>query len=400
MPEYIETHFERSDDAWHPETNPDGYIALCIAENKLMFDVLGPKMARCRRLDPESMGYDSMIGSSDFRSAVAAFLSRTFIGGDVDAEHLAVLNGVGSVLELLFYVLCDPGDGVLVPTPSYTGFWPDLETRDQVRIVPVDTTSDEGFRFSVAQLDEAVARADRPVKAMLFTNPNNPLGQIHDDDEVRTIISWARSRCIHLVLDEIYALSTFGDRRFRSGASLVEELGDLLHVVWGFSKDFSMSGFRSAVLYSENADVLKAIDGLAYWASTSRDTQSMLRQLLSDEAWIDEFLAENRRRLRASYDAVTTTLDAYGVVHLPAEAGLFFLVDVRPMMRDLSWESEDEVWRTLVDDHGVNLTPGIECHNAEPGFLRLVFSAVSIDAAVEGAHRIGRFAAARRRRVG
>ena len=232
VPAYIDTHFERSDDAWHPERNPDGYIGLCIAENKLMFDVLGPKMARCRELDAESMGYDSMIGSSDFRQTLAVFLSRTFIGRQVDPEHLAVLNGVGSVLELLFYALCDPDDGVLVPTPSYTGFWPDLETRDQVRIVPVHTTSDNGFRFSIAELDEAVDNAGRPVKAMLFTNPNNPLGQIHDDDEVRAIISWAGARGIHLVLDEIYALSTFGDRLFCSGASLVEDLGDLLHVVW------------------------------------------------------------------------------------------------------------------------------------------------------------------------
>jgi 1-aminocyclopropane-1-carboxylate synthase len=88
------------------------------------------------------------------------------------------------------------------------------------------------------------------------------------------------------------------------------------------------------------------------------------------------------------------------VAHLPAEAGLFFLIDVRPMMRDLSWESEDEVWRTLVDEHGVNLTPGIECHNAEPGFMRLVFSGVSMEAAMEGARRLGRFASDRRRQPG
>ncbi|MCP3990414.1 MAG: aminotransferase class I/II-fold pyridoxal phosphate-dependent enzyme [Actinomycetia bacterium] len=400
VPEYIDTHFERSEDAWHPERNPDGYIAFCIAENKLMFDVLGPKIAQSRELDSESLGYDSMVGSSDFRQAIAAFLSRTFIGREIDAEHLAVLNGVGSVLELLFYVICDPGDGVLVPTPSYTGFWADIETRDQVQIIPVHTTSESGFRFTLAQLDETVANADRPVRAMLFTNPNNPLGQIHDDDEVREIISWAMDKGIHLVLDEIYGLSTFGDQLFRSGAGLVEEMGDLLHIVWGFSKDFSMSGLRSGVLYSENTDLLSAINGLAYWASTSRDTQSMLRQLLSDEAWVDGFLEENRRRLRASYLAVTEVLDAYGVVHVPADSGLFFVVDARPMMHDLTWESEDEVWRTLLDEHGVNITPGIECHNAEPGFMRLVFSGVSIDAAVEGAHRLGRFASDRMGQLG
>ena len=395
VPEYITTNFEYADDAWDATTNPDGYITFCVAENKLMFDVLGPQIQASRSLSPDSLGYDSMVGSQDFREVLASFLSRTFVGRPIDPAHLAVLNGVGSVLELLFYVICDPGDGVLVPTPSYTGFWADLETRDEVNIIPVHTSSAGGFRLTIDQLDDAVDSAEVPVKALLFTNPNNPLGQIHSDEEVLEINAWAKRRGIHLVLDEIYALSTYGDELFHSGASIVDEMHDLLHIVWGFSKDFAMSGFRSAVLFSENEQLMEAVDGLAYWASTSRDTQSMLRQLLSNDAWVDEYLAENRRRLKDSYSAVTAVLDSYDVPHLRADSGLFFVVDARPMMRESTWEAEDEVWRTLVTEHKLNITPGVECHNGEPGFMRLVFSCVSPDAAVEGAHRLGRFASDR-----
>jgi len=391
MVEYIKRHFELAEDSWSP-TNPEGYVAMCIAENKLVWDLLEPRMAECRDLEHYSIGYNSMIGSVEFRKELAGFLSRSFLGRDVVAESLAVVNGAGSVLELIFYVLCNPGEGVLVPTPSYTGFWSDLETRDELTIIPVHTSSEDDFRLTTGHLDAALAAADRPVNALLYTNPNNPLGRVHPADEVAAVLAWAEARAIHVVLDEIYALSVFGESSFTSGAELRPDMTDLLHIVWAFSKDFGMSGLRSGVLFTENRDVMQAVDALAYWAAVSGDTQSLLAQLLADQDWVDGYIVENQRRLGEAYRRVTAVLDEYGVRYLPAEAGFFFLVDVRPMMDEMSWEGEDRLWRRLVDELNINLTPGSACHNGEPGFMRLVFSSTPTDAVVAGARRLGEFA--------
>lgn len=393
--DYIMRHHELVEDSWDPVTNPDGYIGMCIAENKLVWDLLEPRIADCRDLEHPSIGYDAMIGSLRFRRELADFMARTFLGRKVDAENVAVVNGAGSALELLFYILCDPGDGVLVPTPSYTGFWADIETRAELQIVPVHTSSDTGFELTTDRLDEALGRADRPIKALLYTNPNNPLGRVYPPDQVEEILGWAETNSLHVVLDEIYALSVFGDTPFVSGAQLRPDLGDWLHIVWAFSKDFGMSGLRSGVLLSENEAVLGAVQGLAYWAAVSGDTQSMLAQLIEDEQWVDGFLEENRRRLGDAYTQVTAVLDEYGIRYLPADSGFFFLVDVRPMLDEVTWEAEHELWETLLQELNVNITPGSACHNGEPGFMRLVFSATPVDALVEGAHRLGRFALAR-----
>ncbi len=392
LPEYIHAHLDRKDDQWCPETNRDGLISLCVAENKLVWDLLEPRFAECRRLEAYSIGYDKMAGAMPFREVLADFMSRTFIGRKVRPDNLAVFNGAGSVLELLFYVLCDPGDGVLVPTPSYTGFWADLETRDEVEIIPVHCSSEDGFALTTDLLDDALAQADRPVKALLYTNPNNPLGCVYSAEEVDEILSWAEANEIHVVLDEIYALSVFGDVEFTSGAELRPDMGDWLHIVWAFSKDFGLSGLRSGVLFSENERVLRAVDALAMWASTSGDTQSLLRQLLADEDWVDGYLAENKRRLGEAYRRVTEVLDSYDIEYVPADSGFFFLVDVRPLMDEISWEGEYRLWRHLLDELNVNLTPGAACHNGEPGFMRLVFTSVPTDTAVEGVHRLGRYA--------
>lgn len=392
LPEYIAAHFERAESAWDAGTNPDGYVAMCVAENKLVWDLLEPRFTDCRELEPYSIGYNAMTGALPFREVLADFMGRTFLGREVRAENLAVFNGAGSVLELLFYALCDPGDGVLVPTPSYTGFWADLETRDEVKIIPVHCSSEDGFALTRGHLDEALANADRPVKALLYTNPNNPLGCVYSAEEVEEVLSWAEENEIHVVLDEIYALSVFGDVEFTSGAQLRPDMGEWLHIVWAFSKDFGLSGLRSGVLFSENERVLQAVDALAMWASTSGDTQSLLRQLLKDEAWVDHYLAENKKRLGSAYRQVTEVLDSYGISYIPADAGFFFLVDVRPLMDEITWEAEDRLWRHLLDELNINLTPGDACHNGEPGFMRLVFTSVPTEAAVEGVHRLGRYA--------
>jgi aspartate/methionine/tyrosine aminotransferase len=399
LPRYIREHFERVDDRWDPAANPGGYISMCIAENKLVWDLLAPKMAECREVPQRVVEYDSMIGSISFREHIARFLERNFVTRTVDPAQLAVLGGLGSVLEMLFYVLGDPGDGVLVPTPSYAGFWADLETRNDLSIVPVHTIAAEDFRLTIDHLDAALAGADRPVKALLYTSPSNPLGTVYSPSEIERVLAWAEDQGLHLVVDEMFALSTYGDVPFVSATSLRPSLGERMHLVWAFSKDFAVSGLRCGVLYSENEALLEAVDGLAYWACVSGDTQYLLGEMISDDAWVNRFVAENRRRLGAAYGRVTTALDAEDIPFVPAAAGFFFLIDVRPFLDEVTWEAEGELWGRLLDVGNVNLTPGAECRVGEPGFMRLCFASQETDAVVAGVERMGRLLGARRSRV-
>jgi aspartate/methionine/tyrosine aminotransferase len=389
FPEYLHEHFERVGQPWDPVSNPGGYISMCIAENKLTWDLLEPKMAECRDITQRAVGYDAMIGSMQFREELARFIGRTFLGRAIAPEQLAVLSGAGSVLELLFYTICDPGVGVLIPTPSYAGFWADLETRDQLAIVPVHCTSDEGFRLTRERLDATVAGAERPVRALLFTTPNNPLGWVYGPDEVEDILHWAEEQGIHVVFDEIYALSVYGDSPFVSAAALRPSLGEMAHVVWAFSKDFGMSGLRCGVLLTENEAVLNAVDGLAYWACCSGDTQQLLQKMIADDTWVDAYIAENQRRLGDAYTRVTAALDAINVPYFAAEAGFFLMCDMRRFMTEVSWAAEDALWRSLLETANVTLTPGAACHISEPGFMRLCFASERTDAVVAGIERFG-----------
>lgn len=389
-PEYLRAHFERNQLPFDAAARPDGYIPLCVAENALVFDLLRAKMDECREVTAPWLGYQSMTGAPRFKEQLARFMSRKILGREVRPEHVAALAGAGSVLEIVFHALADAGDAVLVPTPSYAGFWLDLETRDELSIVPVHTSSREGFRLTPEKLEGAMAASNRPVRALLFTSPNNPLGTVYAPGELDEILRFAERAGIHVVFDEIYALSVFGPTPFRSVASLRPSLGPNVHIVWAFSKDFAASGLRCGTLVTENQDLLVAVDALAYWACVSGDTQFLLGEMISDDPWVDRYASIMPQRLGEAYRAVTEHLQAAGIPCVPSEAGFFFLVDLRAHLEAPTWAAEDALWRRLLEQANVNLTPGSACRIGEPGFMRLCFASVPPSTAAVGVDRLAR----------
>ncbi|MBD3857708.1 MAG: aminotransferase class I/II-fold pyridoxal phosphate-dependent enzyme, partial [Acidobacteria bacterium] len=205
--EYLQRHSEGLSDVFDPVVNPNGYIGLCEAENRLVAEMVADRLDRVPRVPSVALGYDAMTGSVRFREQLGRFMGRTLLGREFGRQQISVLAGAGCVLELLFYALGDPGDGVLVPTPSYAGFWLDLELRNGLTIVPVHRSSDDDFRLTPEMLDRAVAGAGRPIKALLFTSPDNPLGTVASPEEISRVLAWADGRDLHVIFDEIYALS-------------------------------------------------------------------------------------------------------------------------------------------------------------------------------------------------
>jgi len=140
--------------------------------------------------------------------------------------------------------------------------------------------------ISIDALEEAYNRTNQsghPVKALLLTNPSNPLGQSYSLAQLEAAAAWAEEKGIHLICDEIYALSGFGEDEvfaaaeesgtdtcasiapaFCSMATLRARrglgLGDHVHCLWSFSKDFGASGIRVGALYTHNKQLLQAMD--------------------------------------------------------------------------------------------------------------------------------------------
>eukprot|EP00667_Euglena_gracilis_P009153 EG_transcript_9291 len=378
---------------WSP-TNPDGNIVVATAENCLTLDLVKERLSRPVPPTETVLRYTSCRGTDRLRQAVVGLFTRTFLTGlSINPDCLTVQAGCGTLLDELFFVLCDAGDAVLIPAPYYPSFDNDLTVRNGVRPVAFPMVVGDGAAALRASLDQGLADAPGRVRCLLLTNPHNPLGTIYEATDLSTILEWAQQKGLHVVVDEIYALSCFdadaeaGRPPFVSVLSAVAAAGAALqpwaahhvHQLWGTSKDFCASGLRIGCLYSCNPAVLRALDNIGYFAIPSGPVQLQVADMLEDEEWIRMYVAENHRRLRAAYRGLTDALEQYGIPFTRSYAAMFCWIDLGPFLPAPTFEAERALWQRLLAA-GVLLSPGAACHSPQPGHFRCCFAWVPAEA--------------------
>jgi aspartate/methionine/tyrosine aminotransferase len=374
------------EDPYDANTNPGGYVNLGTAENHLLFDAIAPFLREAAVIVEADAHYNELYGISFLREAVADFL-QIRAKRPLSPEHIVIASGASAVLELLAFTLCDPGDAILIPTPYYPGFDYDLGLRSGAELVEVPLDSPD-FRLDEARVEAAFADATSRgtrVRAVLLTSPHNPLGQVYDEALVHRVVDFATRKEIHVILDEIYAESLLPGVEHFSGLRIKNPL---IHVVYGFAKDFGLSGYKVGILHSESAQVVAATQELSYFHTVSTVTQRMLAGLLRDPQ-LPELLRYARSRLNDSYGRVIEKLSQHGIPYLPGNGGIVIWIDLRAFLRSSSFEDEQRLWQELLDQERVSISPGQAFHCKEPGWFRLCFTApiAHLDAGLE---RLGR----------
>lgn len=404
-------------DPYHPTGNPDGVIQMGLAENQLCFDLIeewvvnNPKASICTA---EGAGdfkdtaiFQDYHGLPEFREGVANFMAK--VRGDrvrFDPDRIVMSGGATGAHEMLVFCLADPGDAFLVPTPYYPGFDRDLRWRTGVQLVPVPCESSNHFKITGDALEAAFRRAKDAnirVKGLLITNPSNPLGTILDKSTMRDILSFITRNNIHLVLDEIYAATVFSQPRFTSIAEIVEqERGsnsintDLIHIVYSLSKDLGFPGFRVGIVYSYNDAVTSCARKMSSFGLVSTQTQHLLAAMLSDNDFVGKFVAESGKRLAKRHEDFTKGLAQVGIGSLESNAGLFFWMDLRRLLKEPTPEAELALWKVIVHEVKLNVSPGVSFHCSEPGWFRVCFANMDDDTMRVALRRIRSFVAKRK----
>ena len=392
-PAIATAHFTAEADPYDPRRNPRGYVNLGTAENRLVWDLLEPLLRAARPVAAAVTRYAPLFGAYDLREAVAAFLTRTR-RAVVEPDDVLVVAGATAALDIIAAVLCDPGEVIAVPAPYYGAFDTDLAGRSHAVLIPVGPNDGDGPTPGAAAIEAAVIRAraeGSTVRALALTSPHNPLGLVHHRAELEEVAATCARLDLDLIADEIYANSVFAGPPFVSTLSLSAEVIDprRVHMVWGFAKDFGLPGFKTGVLHTHDSAVRAAARELAYFAPVSTDTQWFLRELLTDNAWVDGFLAANRSRLAASYALAADLLARAGIPFLPAVAGFSIWTDLRPWLGEETFAAEQTIWQHLFEDGRVSMLPGQVFHSQSPGWFRLCHT-TDPDTVTEGVARLSR----------
>uniref|UniRef100_A0A5B7ATA4 1-aminocyclopropane-1-carboxylate synthase n=1 Tax=Davidia involucrata TaxID=16924 RepID=A0A5B7ATA4_DAVIN len=382
------------EDPFHPTQNPDGVIQMGLAENQLSFDLIeewikkNPRASICTNEGVNKFKdiaiFQDYHGLREFRNAIAKFMGRVR-GGRVtyDPDRIVMSGGATGANELIMFCLADPGDAFLVPSPYYPAFARDLRWRTGVQLLPVVCESSNNFQITKEALEEAYEKAREAnirVKGLIIANPSNPLGTTLDRETLRSLVSFINEKNIHLVCDEIYAATVFSTPDFISISEIIEDYGpeycnrDLIHIVYSLSKDMGLPGFRVGIVYSYNDAVVSCGRKMSSFGLVSTQTQHLLATMLSDEEFVGRFLEESSKRLAKRHSVFTKGLEQVGITCLKSNAGLFVWMDLRPLLKEATLEAEMVLWRVIIKDVKLNVSPGSSFQCTEPGWFRVCFA--------------------------
>ena len=382
---------------WNSETNPDGIVSLGVAENSLMHNELSKHIHKnFALLNPAFTYGDSTTGTKRLKLSVSRFLTKHLQPvKPILPVHVSLTNGCSAAIEHLSWALADPDDGFLLGRPYYGTFVSDLTCRFGAKLLPVpfngkDPLSEDAVHQYEQVLHDSHARGQK-VAGLIVCHPHNPLGRCYPRSVLIDLMKLCQKYHIHFISDEIYALSVWRDTSdtnlplvpFESVLSIAQE-GIIdparVHVLWGMSKDFGVNGIRVGALISQSNPSLHAsLVAVGLYSSVSSVSEHIAANILEDDAWVEPYIHENRRRLASQYQRVVAWANRHGITYASGVHAAFFLwVDLGTayQARHAVADSEDIeglVLKALLKQK-VFLAPGNDFGSEKPGWFRIVFS--------------------------
>ncbi len=308
--------------------------------------------------DPAGLVYrPDPRGLRSARVAVASEYRRH--GAEVDPDRIILTASTSEAYAFLFKLLCEPGQAVLTPTPSYPLF-EHLAAVEGVRVRPYRLDPEAGWRLEVADL----AGAGSDVQAAVVVHPNNPTGSwVHPADgqrlaELCAECSWA------LVVDEVFLDYPLAGA---PATSFAGQSAALTFALGGLSKSVGLPQLKLAwiAVGGPPALVAAALERLEFIADTflsvATPVQLALGELLATGAGVRSAIVS---RCRANLAALRAAVAAHPAVTVLSPDGGWSAV-----LRIPAVVAEEDLVVTLLERDGVAVHPGFFFDFPRDGYL-------------------------------
>ena len=312
--------------------------------------------------DPAGLSYrPNPRGLDEARQEISAFYRRQ--AADVAPEHLILTASTSEAYAFLFKLLCNPGDHVHVPQPSYPLF-DLLAGLEGVAAVPYRL---HAFDAWTVDRDGLLRSRGPRSRVILVVSPNNPTGSMIRAADREWLVEIARERGLAIVADEVFAdyrLSTLAD-----ATSLVGEDRVLTFTLGGLSKSAALPQLKLAwiAVNGPSARVDEAIERLDLIADTYLSVSTPVQLAAGKLLEVGQDLQRQvLARVRQNLECLRAVVARQPVLTLLEPEGGWSAVVRIPATR-----SEEQVVLSLVERAGVLVHPGYFFDFAEEAFLVL-----------------------------
>jgi len=321
--------------------------------------------------------YSLTPGLPQLRELIAESLLREGMHYDPDSEIIVTCGSIEGIAAALL-TLTQPGDEVILPTPSYASY------QEVVRMAGCTPRfaalrEEDNFAFDLDAFEHCLSARSR---AILYCNPNNPTGTVFSQAETLALVELAERHRLFLVIDEAYKDFVYSKEPYYSPAQLTAARSHVLRV-FTFSKAYGMTGWRVGYLHADariTREILKVHDALV----TCAPVVSQYAAIAALE-YGESHLVTFRRAFKERRDRTLEHLDALShVFDYQKPEGAYFVFprvkDPVPRARDSRRLAHD-----ILENAKVALVPGIAFGPSGEAHLRLNFGREpsDIDAAFE-----------------
>ena len=291
--------------------------------------------------------YSSPFGITDLREKIAEKLSNDF-RRNVNIENIIVTLGAKQALSLSLMAILEPEDEVIVISPSYVSFIPQVYLAEpNVRLKAFNLNKND-FGIDIFALRRMITSA---TKAVILNFPHNPTGRILDIELMRELVDIITDNGSYLISDEIYEKLNFSNVCWTSFGRFTE-LSEKLIVINGFSKAYSMTGWRIGYLYGDPA-LIKRISIIQQHLNTNIPP-FIQKAAVCALNFKEEFYSIYNKQLRNNETRLRNLVKEFpSLKYFPSQGGLFSFVNISDYGMD-----SDRFCSELLNNTGVAITPG------------------------------------------
>ncbi len=334
--------------------------------------------AGIRSLQSGETHYTSNHGMLELRQAIANNLKRLYGVSYDPLEEIIVTVGVSEALYLAMTAVLDPGDEVIIPTPCFVAYQPEVIMAGGVPI-EIPTRMEDNFEVDPARIRAAITPH---TKAIFVGYPSNPTGAVASREVLTEIAQIAEQNDLLLLSDEIYDRLVYGIKHV-CVPSLSESIRHRTILLGGFSKDYAMTGWRIGYAAGP-ADIIKGMVRIHQYTIMSAPTTAQnaaIEALSNGEPYVLDMLAEYDRRRRLLVDG----LNKLGLKTFEPRGAFYAFPNISASGMD-----DETFCQRLLEEEHVAVVPGNSFGPGGEGFVRACY-ATSYEQLEEALRRMEKF---------
>jgi aspartate aminotransferase len=264
-------------------------------------------------------------------------------------NEIIVTFGAKQALSLVLTALLEPEDEIIVLSPCFVSFVPQVYMAEPKAKLVEFTLSKDNFSIDFDNLKKVI---NAKTKAIILNYPNNPTGYIPPDREIDLLVTLCKENNVHIISDEIYSSITLSDSGFKSLASYRNEYSNI-SIIDGFSKAYSMTGWRIGYLYGSK-EIITRVSKLQQHLNTNIPVfiqRGALAALNLDGSVLNDYINQLKTNENCLYQMTNQIQHLH---YVRSKGGMFSFINISKIKM-----TSDKFCSALLNSKHVACTPGI-----------------------------------------